>query len=72
MEQRSFREMLAFSIGFAVSRNRDLLRRMLTEHVTDDAQQQIAKKVLDHLELSGFEIDEARQVIRKRDRGRGW
>ena len=29
---RSFRDQLAFSIGFAVTRSRDLLRRILKEH----------------------------------------
>jgi hypothetical protein len=34
-----FRDMLLFGIGFAIGRNRDLLGRMLKEHVTDDASQ---------------------------------
>ena len=55
-----------FSIGFVVSRSRDLLRRLLKEHVSEDAQQMLADRVLDHLELSGFEIDETDQVMRKR------
>jgi hypothetical protein len=29
-------------------------------------------RVVEHLELSGYEIDEQERVIRKRDRGRGW
>jgi hypothetical protein len=49
-----------------------LLRRIVTEHVTDDARQRLAEKVVAHLELSGFEIDEQQRVIRKRDGGRGW
>jgi hypothetical protein len=57
---------LAFSIGFAVTRSRDLLRRILKEHTADDARQMLAKRVVDHLELSGFEIDEADQVMRKK------
>jgi hypothetical protein len=61
----SFHDQLTFSIGFAVSRSRDLLRRLLKEHVADDARQQLAERVIDHLELSGFEIDEAEQVMRK-------
>jgi hypothetical protein len=32
----------------------------------DDARQQVARKVVEHLELSGFEIDEERQVMTKR------
>jgi hypothetical protein len=57
---------LAFSIGFAVTRSRDLLRRILKEHTAEDARQMLAKRVVDHLELSGFEIDEADQVMRKK------
>jgi hypothetical protein len=55
-------DQLLFSIG----QNRDLLRRLLKEHVTDATREQLAKRVVDHLELSGFEIDEARQVMMKR------
>jgi hypothetical protein len=54
------------SIGFAVSRSRDLLRRLLKEHIADDARQQLAERVIGHLERSGFEIDEAEQVMRRR------
>jgi hypothetical protein len=66
MDHRSLRDQLAFSIGFAVSRSRDLLRRLLKEHIADDARQQLAERVIEHLELSGFEIDEAEQVMRRR------
>jgi hypothetical protein len=66
MDHRSFRVQLAFSIGFAVARSRDLLRRILKEHIADDARELLAKRVVEHLELSGFEIDEADQVMRKR------
>jgi hypothetical protein len=66
MDHRSFRDQLAFSIGFAVARSRDLLRRLLKEHVTDDTRQMLADRVVKHLELSGFEIDEGDQVMRKR------
>jgi hypothetical protein len=65
VDHRSFRDQLAFSIGFAVARSRDLLRRLLKEHVADDAREQLADRVIQHLELSGFEIDEERQVMRK-------
>jgi len=68
LDHRSFRDQLAFSIGFAVSRSRDLLRRLLKEHVADNAREQLAERVIDHLELSGFEIDEGEQVMRKRPR----
>jgi hypothetical protein len=65
VDHRSFRDLLVFSIGFAVTRNRDLLRRILNEHAPDDARQMLAERVLRHLEQSGFEIDEADQVMRK-------
>jgi hypothetical protein len=66
MDHRSFRDQLAFSIGFALARSRGLLRRILTGHTSDDARQQLAARVVDHLEQSGFEIDEEHQVLRKR------
>jgi hypothetical protein len=66
VDHRSFRDQLAFSIGFALTRRRDLLRRILKDHVTDDARQQLAGRVVEHLEQSGFEIDEAEQTMRKR------
>jgi hypothetical protein len=45
------------------------LRRILKERAPDDARQQLAARVIAHLEQSGFEIDEAEQVIRKRPPG---
>jgi hypothetical protein len=66
VDHRSFRDQLAFWIGFAVTRSRDLLRRILKEHAPDDARQQLAARVVEHLEQSGLEIDEAEQVMRKR------
>ena len=63
---RSFRTQLVFSIGFAVTRSRALLRRILTEHAPDDARQMLAERVVEHLEQSGFEIDEGHQVLKKR------
>jgi hypothetical protein len=71
-DQRSFRDLLLFDIGFAIGRNHSLLRRMLPEHVTDATREQLAQRVVEQLELSGFEIDEGEQIMRKRDRGRGW
>jgi hypothetical protein len=62
----SFRALLLFGMGFAIQQNRDLLRRILKEHVADDARQMLAKKVVEHLELSGFEIDESAQVMTKK------
>jgi len=44
MDHRSFRDMLAFSIGFVIERNRTLLRRLLKEHVTDDARAALGKR----------------------------
>jgi hypothetical protein len=58
VDHRSFRDQLAFSIGFAVTRSGDLLRRLLKDHVTDDARQILAERVVEQLEQSGFEIDE--------------
>jgi hypothetical protein len=66
VDHRSFRDQLAFSIGFTVTRSRELLRRILKEHASGDARQQLAARVVEHLEQSGFEIDEAEQVMRKR------
>jgi hypothetical protein len=66
MDQRSFRDQLTFSFGFAVSRERDLLRGLLKQHVTDDTSEMLGKKVVEHLELSGFEIDEHEQVMKRR------
>jgi hypothetical protein len=56
---------LAFSIGFAVTRSRDLLRRIVKEHAPDDARQQLAERVVKHLEEAGFEIDEAEKTLRQ-------
>ena len=66
MDHHSFRDLLVFSIGFAIGQHRDLLRRLLKEHVTDDTRHQLARRVVEHLELGGFEIDEQAQIIRKR------
>jgi hypothetical protein len=66
VDHRSFRDQLTFSIGFAVARSRDVLRRLLKEHIADDARRQLADRVVEHLERSGFEIDEGEQVMRKR------
>ena len=54
MDHRSFRDMLLFSIGFAISRNRDLLRRMLREHITDGPREQLAKRVVEHPGVVGL------------------
>jgi len=66
MRHRSLRDELAFSIGYAISRSRGLLRDILRQHISDGPRQQLGKRVVEHLELSGFEIDEEGQVIRKR------
>ena len=62
----SFRAQPMSSVGFAISRSRALLRRLLKEHVTDDTRHRVAKRVVEHLELSGFEIDEEQRVMRKK------
>jgi hypothetical protein len=61
-----FRQSLAFSIGYAVSMSRDLLRRLLKEHAPDDARQQLAERVVRHLEQSNFEINEDGQALRRK------
>jgi hypothetical protein len=66
MNQGCFRDQLAFSIGFAISRSRDLLRRLLKEHAPDDARQELAERVVQHLEQSGFEVDEVGQALRRK------
>jgi hypothetical protein len=53
VDHRSFRDQLTFSIGFAVARSRDVLRRLLKEHIADDARRQLADRVIEHLERSG-------------------
>lgn len=45
---------------------RTLLRWLLTEHAPDDARQQLAERVVKHLETAGFELDEDGQALRKR------
>jgi hypothetical protein len=66
VDHRSFRDQLLFSIGFAVTRSRELLRRILKEHAPDDARRQLAERVVEHLEWSGFEVDEADQVLMRK------
>ena len=66
MDHRSFRNQLAFSIGFAVTRSRALLRRIVKEHAPDDARQMLAERVVEHLEQSGFEVDEDGQALRRK------
>ena len=66
VDHRSFRDQLTFSISIAVSRSRDLLRRLLKEHAPEDARQQLAGRVVDHLEQSGFEVDEDGQTLRRK------
>jgi hypothetical protein len=66
VDHRSFRDQLAFSIGFAVTRSRDLLRRILKEHAPDDARRQLAERVIEQLEQSGFEVDEAGEALRRK------
>jgi hypothetical protein len=58
MDQGSFRDRLAFAIGFAISRSRDLLRRIVRQHAPDDARQLLAQRVVRHVKRPGFEIDE--------------
>jgi hypothetical protein len=66
MDHRSFRVQLVFSIGFALSRSRDLLRRLVREHAPDDARRELAERVVKQLEQSGFELDEQGRTLRQR------
>ena len=66
MDHRSFRAQLVFSIGFALSRSRELLRRVLREHAPDDARRELAERVVKDLEGSGFELDEQARALRQR------
>ena len=56
MQPWSFRDHLVFSIGFALTRSRSLLRRLLKEHAPDNASHELAEQVVQHLEQSGFEL----------------
>ena len=69
MDHHSFRAQLLFSIGFALSRSRDLLRRLVREHAPDDARHELAEQVVKHLERSGFELDEHARALRQRPPG---
>ena len=60
------RDDLAFSIGCALGRSTDLLRRLIREHAPDDARRELAGRVVEHLERSGLELDEGAEVIRRR------
>ena len=66
MDPWSFREQLVFSIGFALTRSRSLLRRLLKEHAPDGAKHELAERVVRHLEQSGFELDEEAEALKKR------
>ncbi len=62
----SFRDQLAFSIGFAITRSRGLLRRILKEHAADEARNRLADRVIEHLERSGYEVDDEGRVLREK------
>jgi hypothetical protein len=53
----------SFRSAFSIERNQPLLRRVLREHVSDDAREMLAKRVLEHLQFWGFEIDEDGQAL---------
>jgi hypothetical protein len=38
----------------------------LKEHIADDTRHMLAEKVIEHVELSGFTIDEFSQVMKRR------
>ena len=66
VDHHSFRAQLVFSIGFALSRSRDLLRRLRREHAPDDARRELAERVVKQLAGSGFEVDEQARALRQR------
>jgi hypothetical protein len=66
MDHSSFRTQLVLSIGFALARSRELLRRLLREHAPDDAQRELAERVVKHLGGSGLELNEQAGVLRQR------
>ncbi len=63
---QNFRDQLAFSIGLAVARSRELLRRILREHVTDEPRAELARRVRRELEQSGYEVDEEGRALRQK------
>jgi hypothetical protein len=62
-DHRSFCDQLVLSIGFAVARSSHLLGLLIREHAPDDARYQLAERVVEHLEASGFQVDEAGEVL---------
>jgi hypothetical protein len=42
------------------------MREILRQHATDQPRQELAERVVKHLEQSGFELDEQQQVLRRR------
>jgi hypothetical protein len=66
MDHTTLRAQLVFAIAYVAGQSRQLLRRIAREHTADDASQLLGERVVQHLELSGFDIDEADQTIRKR------
>jgi hypothetical protein len=63
-------DQLLFAIGFALIRSRDLLREIVRQHVTEDARRELGRRVVQHLERQGFEVDEEGQTLRRRPPGR--
>ena len=66
MDHDSFRDPARVQHRLALSRSRDLLRRLLKEHTPDDARQQVAERVIEHLEQSSFELDDGGQALRRK------
>jgi hypothetical protein len=54
----SCRSQRVFGISFAISRSRDLPRRLFREHAPDHTRWQVAELVVEHLERSNIEFDE--------------
>jgi hypothetical protein len=66
MEHRSLPLPTPLFDRLSIERNQPLLRRALREHMSDDAREMLAKRVLEHLQLWGFEIDEDVRALRRK------
>ena len=66
MDHSSLRAQLVSAVAYVAGQSRQLLRRIARDHTADDAGPMLGERVVQHLELSGFEINEAEQTIRKR------
>ena len=51
--------------GTATREGRELLRQLLREQAPDDARRELAQRVVEQLEGSGFEVDEQTRTLRQ-------